>query len=236
MIKAVIFDLDGTIISDDYIQDGLLFLYKKNKNQLGNLDFNTFLDANRKSVNVLRKLHSEKKVYLHQVGITIWYLTLKYLKIPTQSRLIYSLYSDLQTYILDSIRIKPGFLDLIKYLKNKQIMTGVLSNGLFIERYERIKRIGILNFIDVLISSDIVGVEKPDKKIFNYILKVMKILPEESIYIGNDLIEDIKGARAVGILPILMLNKNHKDDKLPRNIIVIEDFRDIINIINKSNI
>lgn len=236
MIKAIVFDLDGTIISDDHIQDGLLYVYRKNINLLGNIGFDSFQNANYKSVDNVRKLHSNGKIYLHQVGITIWYQILKYLNIPTNSTLVYTLYTDLQKFILDNIELKPGFIELIEYLKNEDIKVGILSNGLFVERFERVKRLGVLDFIDVLVSSDMVGVEKPDKKMFLYILEIMNILPRDVIYVGNDPIQDIEGAKAVGLLPIMMLDKKQKNKLRPKDVITIEDFRDVIKILDKTSI
>jgi putative hydrolase of the HAD superfamily len=56
--------------------------------------------------------------------------------------------------------------------------------------------------VAVVVDSDVVGVEKPDPKIFSYALDVLGIRPERGIYVGDTMAFDVVGARAAGLWPV----------------------------------
>jgi len=68
------------------------------------------------------------------------------------------------------------------------------------------------NFSSVVISGD-AGVKKPDPAIFRIALKETNLTPEEVVYVG-DTMEDVKGATAAGIRPILIARPD--DSSRPR--------------------
>ena len=52
---------------------------------------------------------------------------------------------------------------------------------------------------EIVIDSHLVGVEKPDRKIFNLALKELELQPQEAIYIGDLFYVDVWGANQAGI-------------------------------------
>lgn len=62
---------------------------------------------------------------------------------------------------------------------------------------------GIRDHLDVVVISADVGVNKPDPAIFDIALKEMKLLPRDVIHVG-DSADDVNGARAAGIEPVLI--------------------------------
>jgi HAD superfamily hydrolase (TIGR01509 family) len=63
---------------------------------------------------------------------------------------------------------------------------------------------GIAPHFKVVIDSHVVGVEKPDPRIFRLALDACGTHPEETIYIGDIYEIDIVGARNAGIRPFLL--------------------------------
>src|SRR5260221_11532235 len=61
------------------------------------------------------------------------------------------------------------------------------------------KRFGLEKFFDVIIDSQVVGVEKPNPKIFQLALDALNIPPDEAMYAGDIYAIDMLGARAAGI-------------------------------------
>lgn len=61
--------------------------------------------------------------------------------------------------------------------------------------------------VDVVVDSSVVGVEKPDPAVFAPALEVMESLgvsPRRIGYVGDSLRYDVAGARAAGLVPILL--------------------------------
>ena len=56
--------------------------------------------------------------------------------------------------------------------------------------------------VAIVVDSDVVGVEKPDPKIFSFALEALGIPAERCIYIGDTVHFDVNGARAAGIRPV----------------------------------
>ena len=58
---------------------------------------------------------------------------------------------------------------------------------------------GLRHYFDVVIDSALVGVEKPDPRIFHAALEALGVAPEEALYVGDLYDIDVLGARAAGL-------------------------------------
>ena len=66
------------------------------------------------------------------------------------------------------------------------------------------ERLGLLDKLDFVIDSGEEGVEKPDPRIFELALARAGARPEEAAYVGDLYSIDVRGARRVGIRPVLL--------------------------------
>ena len=69
---------------------------------------------------------------------------------------------------------------------------------------EVLKDLGWMRYFDGVIGSGVVGVEKPDPRIFEEALRVGGVGRARAIHVGNDPISDIRGASEVGIDTVLV--------------------------------
>jgi putative hydrolase of the HAD superfamily len=67
-----------------------------------------------------------------------------------------------------------------------------------------VTRLGLLDRLDFVIDSAEEGVEKPDPRIFEIALARTGVKAEEAAYIGDLYSIDVRGARRVGLRPILL--------------------------------
>ena len=120
----------------------------------------------------------------------------------------------------DYVRISPtktnlfeGSEKVLAYLQQKYTLH-IISNG-FKETTLTKMRLSNLNpyFENVIISED-VGVNKPDKRVFEYALNKAGALKDESIMIGDSLEADIRGAQDFGMRAIFFnpLNRDKPAD------------------------
>lgn len=67
---------------------------------------------------------------------------------------------------------------------------------------ERLERIGLLKYIDLVIASAEEGVAKPDLRIFQIALAHAKCKPEEAVMVGDRIDNDIIPANKIGITTV----------------------------------
>ena len=101
---------------------------------------------------------------------------------------------------------------LCKYLHSKYKI-GIITNGIKEVQYPRIRNSVIAKYIDKIIVSDEVGVNKPDKKIFEHAVNHFGILDKNAvILVGDSLGADIKGGQNSGIDTCWVNLKNNVND------------------------
>lgn len=69
---------------------------------------------------------------------------------------------------------------------------------------EALEAAGLRHYFDVVIDSAVVGVEKPDPRIFQAALDRLGVVPEEALYVGDLYQVDVVGARAAGMEAVLL--------------------------------
>jgi HAD superfamily hydrolase (TIGR01509 family) len=91
----------------------------------------------------------------------------------------------------------PDMLELAQDLANRGAVVGVLSNseGRLAELFEEI---GIAKYFAAIVDSGRVGMEKPDRRIFEHTLEVLGVPGARAIHIGDSWAADIVGARGAG--------------------------------------
>jgi putative hydrolase of the HAD superfamily len=85
---------------------------------------------------------------------------------------------------------------------------GIVSNATGVVAQE-LERYGICSAtaagmarVGIVIDSHIVGVEKPDPRIFGFALDALQADPARCLYIGDTIRFDVRGARAAGLHPV----------------------------------
>lgn len=66
------------------------------------------------------------------------------------------------------LTLKDGVLNLLSAIKVKGGRTGIITNGRKITQYNKIKALGLNEFIDDIIISEEFGVGKPDAAVYRY--------------------------------------------------------------------
>jgi putative hydrolase of the HAD superfamily len=93
----------------------------------------------------------------------------------------------------------PGTHELLDYLKAKNYVIAVMTNGFKEVQYPKIERSGIESYFSYIFISEEIGYNKPDIRIFEFALKKMNAEPEDVIFVGDDYEVDIEGADAASI-------------------------------------
>jgi HAD superfamily hydrolase (TIGR01549 family) len=79
---------------------------------------------------------------------------------------------------------------------------------------EILDEFNLSSYVDVCVTSKEAKVEKPNSKIFNLALSKLNVDARSSIYIGDQILSDIEGAKNSDMLPILIdRESSHADYK-----------------------
>ena len=117
-------------------------------------------------------------------------------------------YPEIEREYLDKIRLDPDFKEFAVELK-KNFHLAMLSNDVKEwSSYVRSK-FNVNKFFDVVITSGDVGLSKPDKRIFNALLKKIGTTSDNCIFVDDKLV-NLSPASELGFKTIRFLRKNIK--------------------------
>jgi putative hydrolase of the HAD superfamily len=94
--------------------------------------------------------------------------------------------------------VRPGTIEALEQFKSQGYKLAVVSNAEGQVEGDA-KRFGLAKYFDVIIDSHIVGVAKPDPRIFQIALERLGVGPDEVKFTGDIYSVDVAGARAAGI-------------------------------------
>ncbi|MBR7799919.1 HAD family hydrolase [Undibacterium fentianense] len=98
----------------------------------------------------------------------------------------------------NQVNFFPDVLPALERLKHEFIL-GSISNG-----FADVKAIGLSNYFSVSLAAHTFGCAKPDPEIFRAMLGHLNLAPTEVMYIGDDLLLDVGGAKGVGMVGALV--------------------------------
>lgn len=103
-----------------------------------------------------------------------------------------------------TMKALPGLLDFLALCRKNGTKVVVVSDLTTTIQCEKIFHLGIASYIDALVTSEEVGVEKPDTQCFKLALEKAGASPASAVVIGDSFERDIVGAQALGIPSILI--------------------------------
>lgn len=197
--RHILFDLDHTLWDfDKNSRETLVDLFQTfSLSNLGNFTCNQFCDTFRTVNNQLWDLYNQGKYDQGKLRSERFKLILTQLgvdeaKVPLDIADEYLRLSPTKPHIL------PYTLDVLKYLQDHYILH-ILTNGFSDIQAIKLKSAGLTDFFVEVVTSDTIGYKKPNREIFEYLLKKIGAQSEECVMIGDNLETDVKGARNAGI-------------------------------------
>lgn len=107
--------------------------------------------------------------------------------------------------VRQALQPDSGLCSVLEMLKHADIGIGVVTDGTTAEQAETLHRIGIIELIDTIVTSQQLCLEKPHPRMFETALGKLGVSqPRRSIMVGDSLPRDIAGAQNVGMKAALM--------------------------------
>lgn len=128
--------------------------------------------------------------------------------------------------------IFPESPTLLKALKDRGYIVGVITNGPSYLQNHKMDTSGLRPYCDIVVVSGDVGVHKPNPALFTYTADRLGLKAEECVYVGDHPINDIQGALSAGMQAIRMNFGWFKDQELRADVPVIENIIEVLDHIN----
>jgi len=186
-----------------------------------------FLNSEKeaKDINLLSSFGKIKcEEYWHQWDS----LVLKHLKITDNeglARIVQSRWFD----FVDST-LYPEVKEALLELKRRGLKVGLISNGYEEEIALILEKVNLEKAtFDIIVGVDTIKRVKPNPDIFEYAINKLDVKPEETIFVGDNVEADYKGAENAGIHALLI---NRTEKKELSDLKTITDLKRILSQIN----
>ena len=195
-IEHVFFDLDHTLW--DFDKNSALTFEKIF--DLNNIDINLdeFLEVYVPLNLYYWKLYREEKIDKESLRYRRLNDVFQKLNMTVKTRMIYKLSEDYITYLSSFNHLFDGTIEILEYLKPKYALH-IITNGFKEVQHGKLNKSNIDHYFHTVTNSEMVGVKKPNPKIFNHAMHMARAKPNNSIMIGDNLEADIQGALDLGM-------------------------------------
>jgi putative hydrolase of the HAD superfamily len=195
-IKHIFFDLDHTLW-DFEANSKKTFSYIFKKNGL-EIEFNDFIEVYQPINHRYWKLFREDKVSKAQLRYGRLREAFQAIDFKSDDELIHLLSEEYITYLANHNALFENAIPVLEYLQPKYKMH-IITNGFEEVQHRKLKNANLLPFFDKIITSEKVGVKKPNPRIFEYALDITGAVKGESVMIGDNFEADILGAKNMGM-------------------------------------
>tara|TARA_B100000575_G_C22942493_1_gene545481 strand:- start:43 stop:714 length:672 start_codon:yes stop_codon:yes gene_type:complete len=113
-------------------------------------------------------------------------------------------YQSFEELHLTGIKPLPGAENLLRFLREERIYSGIISNknGTFLRK--EIKKLDWNRYFDNVLGATDLHVDKPSKEVIYALLKHTEISPSESVWFVGDATVDLECAHMANCKPILV--------------------------------
>jgi putative hydrolase of the HAD superfamily len=241
-IKAVFFDLGETLVNFGKVDSGRLF------KEAARLSYG-FLQQLKQKVDsfgyyFLRNLVSIRVHYLFSNIISRdfdslallkkigrkWHLQLNEQQWQYLAWLWYEPLGKIAT-------VETNIIETLEKLKNAGLKLGIVSNtfvhGSSLDKH--LRQLGLLDFFPVRIYSYNYSFRKPDQRIFKMAADQAGEEPKKTMFVGDRLDNDIKGALKAQMHPVLKNAYTNNGKKVPKGVLKINSLSELPEVIEKIN-
>jgi putative hydrolase of the HAD superfamily len=195
-IKHVFFDLDHTLWDFDK-NSGLTFerIFKLNKIEV---QLDSFLEVYEPINLKYWKLYREERVTKPALRYGRLREAFDAINVSIEDNMINHLAVAYIDHLTTFNHLFDGAVQILRYLQNNYELH-IITNGFEEAQERKMINANIKHYFKSVTNSEMVGVKKPNPKIFNFALNSAKADPGESIMIGDSLEADIEGADKIGM-------------------------------------
>ncbi|TXR95304.1 HAD family hydrolase [Bacillus sp. SH7-1] len=216
MIRAVLFDLDGTLLDrrqslEQFIHDQ----YNRFTSHLMNIEkfeyCSRFLELDNNGYTWKDKVYA---TLLSEYNIT----TL------TPEQLLHDYITNFQHHCIPF----QNMHELLQRLTQQNIKIGIITNGFTDFQMNNLCALNIHTYTNTILVSEAEGIKKPHPEIFERALKKLDVKAAECLYVGDHPENDVLGSEQAGILGVWKRDSFWDDFEHPR---VVNDLLEVLSFL-----
>ena len=189
MIKAIVFDLDNTLVD---------FLKFKNACISAAVDAmiaKGLAISKEQAIKVIFDIYRQHGYEYQKIFIPF----LQEVSGKIDFKLLATAVSAYRKEKTNHMKTYPNVISTLKELKQKGIKLAILTDAPNFQAYTRLADLDLLYEFDVIVTKDDTLVEKPNPASFQKVLEYLNHKPEDVLMVGDWPDRDIVGAKAVGM-------------------------------------
>jgi len=210
MIRAVLFDMGGTLITSCSPKE-ILEIYDRILRVYG-------VERSLDEI-AAAKGKADERFDIRQLvdfGRNFWVeynrLFVEELGVKGDEALVLAKTIDREWWDYADVTLYPDVLPVLHELKARKLKLGLISNGLKSDIEYVMKKVNLEGFFDIEVGTDTFRSMKPDKEIFLRTLERLKVSASEALFVGDSLENDYKGAENAGMKALLIDRENMIED------------------------
>lgn len=218
-IKAVFFDLDGTLLDrDTSLKRFIADQYDRYQQEFSQVDkqqyISTFIDYDCRGYVWKDKVYRQLLKEFSLANLT-W------------EKLLEDYIVNFQTFCTPFRNVRK----VLDTLRSNGVRLGLISNGKKQFQRANLHALGIQQHFDSILISGEIGIRKPDPAIFELGMQQLSVAPENSVYVGDHPENDVKASREAGMIGIWKRDSYWKEAEAD---FIIEDLEELIEIVLKG--
>ena len=212
-ITDIFFDLDHTLW--DFDRNSVLAFDKIFKAQHPTLDTAAFIEVYAPINQACWKLYQVDKITHEELRYRRLKLSFDAMNYAISDEAIDQIAHDYIAYLPENNQLFEGAIEVLDYLYPKYHLH-IITNGFAEVQYKKINNSGLSNYFKTVTNSEMAGVKKPHRNIFEFALSLAKTNKENAIMIGDCIEADVRGALEFGMKAILFDEKStHSGPEVP---------------------
>lgn len=197
MIKAVIFDIDNTLYDFDKANVYGMEMVRNYCSRSFGLEEPQFREIYKKAWRLAEGRVGTDTAAIHNRMLRFQCM-MELLEQPLFPH-VKALSCGYWDTVLAHMEPSPGIEQTFQALKERQIRIGIGTDMTAYIQYRKLEELGLSAYIDMIVTSEEAGVEKPHPDFFRLCVEKTGLQAEECAFIGDNLKKDVQGAITAGL-------------------------------------
>lgn len=227
-MKAVFFDLDNTLYSYNPSHEAGLEALSNYLQKEWNLNYEETKKLYYQARELVQKQLKNQPASHHRLLYMIRLCELNNrnpLRYATELEKVYW-HSYFQT-----MKLYEGVLEVFQTIKKNTLKIGIITDLVTHIQYEKLKHLQLIEYIDMIVTSEEAGTEKPSSEIFELALTKLNLQAKDVIMVGDNYEKDILGAWKLGIKSYWFQGKRDSVQE-KESIVVFQNIKELLKLLN----
>jgi putative hydrolase of the HAD superfamily len=98
----------------------------------------------------------------------------------------------------------PDVESALQLVRQSGLPAAILTNGRTEQQNTKVRALGLSDYFQCVIASEELGVSKPNPAAFHAVCEELDVLPADTIYVRDDYVLDVLGARKAGLRAVYL--------------------------------